>query len=278
MEERKKGWWDTKIIDLQQNKITISGYRIQDLMGRVSYGEMLYLLTMGRLPDAITGKLIEAVLVAVCDQGVVSPAIATSRMAATCGITFNSVIASGMNLLGTIHGGAVEGAMEVFYDVVGRAEKENRSIKELASALCLRYKEEKRYMPGYGHPLHTEDPRTPRLWALAGFAQEQGKISGKYVVAAQSIHEAMKELTGKSLTINIDASAGAVLCELGIMPQVASGIISLSRGLGLLAHAHEEAQSGKRIKAPMPPDLLKDHMTYSGPKERELSAERMKLP
>lgn len=200
MEAREKSWWDTKIINLQPNKITISGYRIQDLMGRVSYGEMLYLMTMGRLPDAITGKLIEAVLVAACDQGVVSPAIATSRMAATCGITFNSVIASGMNLLGTIHGGAIQEAMEVFYEVVGRAEKENRSIKEMASALCLRYKEEKRYIPGYGHPLHTEDPRTPRLWALAEFAQEKGKISGKYVAAAQSIYAAMKEMTGRKVS------------------------------------------------------------------------------
>ena len=44
MEEKKKGWWDTDIIDVKPNEIVISGYQIQDLMGRVSYGEMLYLM------------------------------------------------------------------------------------------------------------------------------------------------------------------------------------------------------------------------------------------
>jgi len=278
MEKKKRGWWDTKIIDVKQNEIVISGYQIQDLMGRVSYSEMLYLMVMGKLPEETTGKLIESVLVAVCDQGAVSPAVATSCMAATCGITFNSAVASGMNLLGTIHGGAIEEAMIVFYEVVNRAEKERRSIKEVAFEISLRYKEEKKYMPGYGHPLHTEDPRTARLWALAEFAKEKGEISGKYVKAAQSVYEAMKEIKKKNLTINIDASAGAILCELGIPSEVGSGIVCLSRGLGLLAHIYEETKSEKRLKAPMPPDLLKNHMTYSGPERRKMPVERMKLP
>ena len=105
MEEKKLGWWNTEIIDVEPNVIVISGYSIQDLMGRVSYGEMLYLMIMGKLPQETAGKLIDAVLVAACDQGVISPAITASSMAATCGITFNCAIASGMNLLGRIHGG-----------------------------------------------------------------------------------------------------------------------------------------------------------------------------
>ena len=113
MEEKKQGWWDTSIIEVKPNKISIKGYPIQDLMGRVSYGEMLYLMIMGDLPRPTAGKLVEAVLVAACDQGVISPAITVSRMAATCGVTFNSAIASGLNLLGRIHGGAIEEAMEI---------------------------------------------------------------------------------------------------------------------------------------------------------------------
>jgi citrate synthase len=85
----------------------------------------------------------------------------------------------------------------------------------------------------------------------------------------------MKELTGKHLTINIDASAAAILCELGIPSETAPGFICLSRGLGLVAHAYEEIKFGKRLKAPMPPDLLSEHMTYSGPGERELPAGRV---
>jgi citrate synthase len=278
MEGNKKGWWDTEIIDVKPNQIIISGYPIQDLMGRVSYGEMLYLMIMGKLPQETAGKLIDAVLVAACDQGVISPAITTSCMAATCGITFNSAIASGMNLLGKIHGGAIEEAMEVFYEVVSRSEKEGKSIKEVALEVAKRYKEARQFMPGYGHPIHKEDPRTTRLWKMSEAAVMKGEISGKYVEATKAIYEAMKEISGKYLTINIDASSAAILCELGIPSKTASGFICLSRGLGLLAHAYEEIKFRKRMKAPMPPNLLNEHMTYSGPALRELPPERRDLP
>jgi citrate synthase len=270
MEKKKKGWWDTEIIDVKPNRILISGYRIQDLMGRVSYGDMLHLMIKGELPSKTAGTLIDAILVAACDQGVISPAITASCMAATCGVTFNSAIASGMNLLGKIHGGAIEDAMELFYGVVSRSEKEGKSVKEVALDVAKRYKEAKQFMPGYGHPVHKEDPRTTRLWEIAEVAIKGGEISGRYVEAAQSIYEAMKEITGKHLTINVDASGAAILCELGIPSKAGPGFTCLGRGLGLLAHAYEEINVGKRMKAPMPPDLLNEHMTYSGPGERDL--------
>lgn len=278
MEEKKQGWWDTSIIDVKPNKISIKGYPIEDLMGRASYGEMLYLMIMGDLPRPTAGKLVEAVLAAACDQGVISPAITVSRMAATCGVTFNSAIASGMNLLGRIHGGAIEEAMEIFYDLVAQADKGSKSLNEIALERCAEFKAARKFVPGYGHPVHKEDPRTTRLWQMAAAAVEEGEITGKYVEAAKSIYQAMKELTGKHLTINIDASAAAILCELGVPSKTASGFICLSRGLGLLAHAYEETETGRRMKAAMPPDILSDHMTYSGPEPRDLPAERKKLP
>lgn len=278
MEKQKRGWWDTSIIEVKPNEISIKGYKIQDLMGRVSYGEMLYLMITGELPRPTAGKLVEAVLVAACDQGVISPAITVTRMAATCGVTFNSAIASGMNLLGRIHGGAIEEAMVVFYDLVARAEKSGKGLEEAAAEICTEYKAAGQFMPGYGHPVHKEDPRTTRLWHMAAAAVDAQEITGKYVAAANAIYEAMKELTGKHLTINIDASAAAILCELGLPAKTASGFICLSRGLGLLAHAYEETESGRRMKAAMPPEVLSEHMTYSGPQPRDLPPDRRSLP
>ena len=273
-----KGWWDTSIIDVKPNTIIVSGYRIQDLMGRVSYAEMLHLMITGKLPDETTGKLLEAVLLAACDQGVIAPSITVARMAATCGVTFNCAMASGMNLLGKIHGGAIEDAMEVFYEMVDRSQKEGREISSIALDIAKKFKAEKRFMPGYGHPVHTEDPRTVRLWKMAADAKNKGRISGKYVEAANAIFDSMKEISGKHLTINVDASGAAILCELGLPSRTAPGIICLSRGLGLLAHAFEESNSGKRMKAAMPADLLTAQMTYSGPPLRDLPAERRELP
>ncbi len=272
--EKTKGWWDTEIIDVNPNEIVISGYRIEELMGRINYAEMLHLMITGRLPSETTGRLMDAVLVAACDQGAISPAIAVSCMAATCGVTFNSAVASGMNLLGKIHGGAIEDAMAIFYRVIDRSRNENKDAKEVVREICQELRREKRFLPGYGHPVHKEDPRTTRLWEMAEQAVLAGQISGEYIVVARSFYEVMKEITGKHLTINIDASAAAILCELGIPSEIASGFICLSRGLGLVAHAHEELERGKRLKAPMPPDLLGRHMTYSGPEMRQLPIER----
>jgi citrate synthase len=233
---------------------------------------------MGRLPDETSGKLLEAVLLAACDQGVIAPSITVARMAATCGVTFNCAMASGMNLLGKIHGGAIEDAMEVFYEVVDRSQKEGREISSIALDIAKKFKEAKKFLPGYGHPVHMEDPRTVRLWKMAADAKGKGSISGKYVEAAEAMFDAMKEISGKRLTINVDASGAAILCELGVPSRTAPGIICLSRGLGLLAHAFEESNSGKRMKAAMPADLLSAQMTYSGPPLRDLPAEKRELP
>ena len=43
-------WWSTSIIDMKPGMIRFRGYAIEDLIGRVSFAEMVYLLTRGELP------------------------------------------------------------------------------------------------------------------------------------------------------------------------------------------------------------------------------------
>ena len=77
------GWWDSSIIRVRPNELRIQGYAIEDLMGRVSFGEMAYLMILGQLPaDEKIKDLLDALLIAVCDHGANSPAVATSIMAA----------------------------------------------------------------------------------------------------------------------------------------------------------------------------------------------------
>ena len=65
-----------------------------------------------------------------------------------------------------------------------------------------------------------------------------------------------------------------VLCETEIPAETAMGFICLSRGLGLMAHGFETKMSRQRLKPPMPPDLIREHMTYSGPPPRKLPARK----
>ena len=57
-------WWATAIIDMKPGMIRYRGYAAEDLIGRVGFAEMVYLMTRGELPDPAAAKLLEAALVA----------------------------------------------------------------------------------------------------------------------------------------------------------------------------------------------------------------------
>jgi citrate synthase len=273
-EDRTRPWWQTSIVDIGTNKVLIRGYRIEDLIGRVSYAEMLYLEIMGELPSQAVGELLTAVLVSTCDFGVYSPAIASARMAATCGISFNSCLANGMNVLGDIHGGAAENAMRLYYEIVEEAERSEQSTLTLVESRCRDYRRKGLYLPGFGHPVNDNCPRVRRLIELGQRATGQGLIDGRYIAVAREIEQTLARVANKRIPMNVDGAVAAIQCELGLPWQAAKGIFCLSRGIGLLAHAYEELASGSRLKGPCPPDVMAEEVQYVGPPERDLPNRR----
>lgn len=267
-----KGWWDSSIIQVRPNQLMIRGYPLEELMGRVSFGEMAYLMVAGELPkDRKISGLLDALLVAVCDHGANSPAVATSIMAATCGIPLNCVMASGMNLLGRIHGGPIEEAASLFYRTERIVLETGRAPEDVIRDICETYLTDKRYVPGYGHPVHDKDPRVVKLFEMIEEAQAEGVVSGRFMRWARIFEEVLPRVFSKDrIPINVDGGGAVVLCECGVPAEAAMGIVCLSRGLGLMAHGFEMQMRKERIKAPMPPDLIGEHMTYSGPPLREL--------
>ena len=106
-------WWSTSIIDMKPGAIRYRGYAIEELIGRVGFAEMVYLMTRGELPHPEAAKLLEAALVAAVDHGPQAPSIAAARMAITCGVGINNAMASAINVLGDVHGGAGEQSVEL---------------------------------------------------------------------------------------------------------------------------------------------------------------------
>lgn len=276
MANERRGWWETGISTLDSEKyLLIKGYGIADLIGRVSYGEMFYLLMKGELPGQRIGQLMEAMLVAACDH-IITPASAAVRMASTCGVTFNSSLATGLNLLGDIHGGAGELAMEVFYQIKNKADSAGRGVEELVEEKCQELSKAGEYMPGYD--LRSNEQRARRLFQLANAVRKEGDIQGAYLDIASAFEPVLAKTTGKKLFLNVDGAQGAILCELNMPKEVAKGMFCLSRGLGLVAHIYEEMQNGQRIKGPMPRDMLFKECPYTGPGKRELPPDRKALP
>src|SRR6266566_416444 len=159
-------WWSTAIIDMKPGMIRYRGYAIEELIGRISFAEMVYLITRGELPDPAAAKLLEAALVAAVDHGPQAPSIAAARMAITCGVGINNAMASAINILGDVHGGAGEQCVTLYNAIAARMGSGPGSKARLAQAVSAEIKAlveaGTRHVPGFGHRFHPRDPHRPR--------------------------------------------------------------------------------------------------------------------
>jgi citrate synthase len=267
-------WWSTSIIDMQPGMIRYRGYAIEDLIGRIGFAEMVYLMTRGELPHPQAAKLLEAALVAAVDHGPQAPSIAAARMAITCGVGINNAMASAINMLGDVHGGAGEQCVALYNAIADRLNGTRTSEQRLAEAVRAEIKilSERgiSHVPGFGHRFHPVDPRAPRLLELVDAATKSGAVSGRFAAISRAIEAQLAAAKGRPIPMNIDGATGVVYAELGFPPPLCRGLFVLSRSVGALAHAFEEMQSGERNKGPIPRQLI---WTYTGPPPRDFAGQ-----
>ena len=168
-------FWKTSLSSVEQNKILIRGYRVQDLMERCSFGEMVYLTFTGELPRGREGQLLEMIFVSSTDHSLLAPSIDAARFAASGGTPLQAAVAAGVIALGDHHGGAIEQCARLLQQAVA----EGRDAPEIVAA----YKENKQRIPGMGHPIHTHDPRTVKLVAKA----HEWKLAGRHLALGEAI-------------------------------------------------------------------------------------------
>ena len=263
-------WWSTSIIDIHPGEIDIRGYPIEQLIGQISFPQMIWLMVRGELPSPGQARLLEAALVAGVDHGPHAPSIAISRMAITCGAALNSAMASAINVLGDIHGGAGQQCME-FFQMIRAHLAAGMNVDAAVEAALPEYQEKHgKIVGGFGHRWHPVDPRTAPLLALVENAAAEGAVTGEYIAIARSVEAALTRRKGKPIPMNIDGSTAVIFSELGFEPEMGRGLFILSRSVGILSHAWEQKQQGGRIKGPMPKQIP---FTYTGPARRLLNEE-----
>src|ERR1700760_1680178 len=133
-----QAWWNTGIIDIHPGRISVRGYAIQDLIGRISFPQMIWLMLRGELPTPAQAKLLEGALVASVDHGPHAPSIAIARIAASTGLDLNNVMASAVNVLGDVHGGAGQQCMEL-YEKIAVDSKGGSDLKGTVDAALERF-------------------------------------------------------------------------------------------------------------------------------------------
>jgi citrate synthase len=271
LESRK--WWHTEITDMRPGVIRYHGYAIEDLIGNVGFAQMAWLMLRGELPTPGQGRLLDAALMAGVDHGPQAPSIAIARMAATCGVGLNNAMASAVNVLGDVHGGAGEQAVGLYEDVAARMREGATRETAVQGALDTYIEHYGKFVSGFGHRFHPIDPRAPRLLALVDQAAQAGEVSGQYAAIARAIEAELAARKGRTIPMNIDGATAVIYAELGFPAPLARGLFCLSRSVGILAHAWEQTQQGGRNKGPIPRQYIP---VYEGHPPRPLPPEAVR--
>lgn len=252
--------WVTRITKVEPNHLVVRGYALDELMGQISFAEAVYLIFRGELPPAALRRLLDALLVASLDHGCTPPSAIASRNAASTGAPLNAAIASGVLAVNRHHGGAVEDCMLLLERTLAEKENQGQTIDRAAEMLVTATLAAGKRLPGFGHRIHTRDPRTARLFKLA----EEAGVNGAFIALARAIQDALRR-AGKDLPINVDGAMACLLCELGFPAALGNVFFLIGRLPGLAAHAFEEVTTQKPMRR-----IDSTACRYDGPPERPL--------
>ena len=253
--------WTTKITKVEPNHLVTRGYRQEDLIGNVPYSHVVYLLLKGELPSKEHGKMIDAILTACIDHGVTPPSAMASRVVASGGVPLPTAVAAGILSVGDAHGGAIEKGAKFLQEAIDRMEKEGKSIDEMAKILVSESREQKKRILGFGHRVHTSDPRTKRLFSLA----DELNITDNHIKLSKAIEKELVVQTEKKLPINVDGAIAAISSDMGFDWRLGKAFFILGRIAGLTAHVYEEQTKEKPMRKMFTADC-----EYDGEKERDL--------
>lgn len=231
-------FWNTAITKVEPNRIIVRGCRIEDLMEK-SFGDVVYLLFTGKLPQGSEGRILEAILISGCDHGLAAPSANAVRFVASSGVPLQASVASGIISLGDFHGGAIEEAARLFQESV-RDMKESPEV--IADRIVEEYRKKRARIPGFGHPYHSKDPRTVKLVELS----KRYGVYGRHLELAIAIEKRLS--VKKRIPLNVDGAIAAIISDIGIDYRYGKGFYIIARSAGLIAHAVEQ-MSEKPFKA-----------------------------
>lgn len=253
--------WATKITKVEPNHLVTKGYRQEDLIGNIPYPHVVYLLLKGELPTKEQGRMMDAILTACIDHGVTPPSAIASRTVASGGVPLPTAVAAGILSIGDAHGGAIEKGAKFLQDGIEQMKKDKKTLEEIAAVLVKDAKEHHKRILGFGHRVHTSDPRTKRLFAIAN----ELNIAGDYLALSKAIEKELEKSHERKLPINVDGAIAAIISDMGFDWRLGKAFFLLGRVAGLTAHVYEEQTKEK----PMRKMFTIEH-EYDGPEEKNL--------
>lgn len=251
--------YESAISDVGFHKINIRGYPLQNIIRTLTFTETVYLTIRGELPDKDELRVMDAVLCGIIDHGLFAPTSLAARVISSASPeSIMPAVAGAMLTIGSVTVSPQDTA-EVIQEALHMMKEKGMSKREIADIMVKKHRDQKKKLPGIGHPLHPAGD--PRAIALKEVAVQHGKWGEKGGIYEEIVGQFSKAI-GKGLPINIDGMMGCVLSELGFDPKEMAGVAALSFMPGIIAHSVEESRVNK---------MRAVNYTYTGPPERKLS-------
>lgn len=209
-----------------------------ELIGEIGFSAYFYFLLTGEIPSASQQRLLDAVLVAIAEHGLVASNQVARMTLAAAPDAMQGAVAAGILGCGSVVLGSTETCGRFLVEITEHAQASGLDLSAAALEKLGALRAVKAAVPGYGHPQHKEgDPRALKLIALA---REEG-VAGHHVDLVLKLGELLPQVYGRALPLNVSGAIPAVMLDAGFPVGALKGIPILARTASLIAHLHEEA-------------------------------------
>ena len=254
--------WETAIAEVQGEEVIVRGYKLSDLVGNISYIEMVFLIFTGELPTEGKRKMLDALFVSLAEHGI-SPSTVITRMLTSCGTPIQAVIGGSTLSIADWHGGACEQLAKLLDDTVAEVGDDEKSARDRLAKTIAEYRAKKQFVEGFGHPQHKDgDPRAKQLLYLA----DELAVSGVFTRTFRILSEELTKQMGRPMHPNINGALAALLLDLGFPWRSMRGFVIAARTMGITAHFVEELEQGGRWRHPSG-----ENVNYTGPLGKTLN-------
>lgn len=227
----------TRISKIENDDVIIRGEKLSDLVKTGKFSDAIFLEISGRKPSEKESELLERMLISVMDHGMGVTSSLTSRFIASGGNKLHVGVGAGILSLGDYHGGAIEPAMKMFYELFKLGDQAKEKVKEMIINKEIIY--------GFGHKHYKDED--PRVRVLLEEMKKIGFIS-KYLSLKNTVEEAFAEVKGRVIHCNVDGILAVFLCDFGLDPLLGKGIFIIGRTPGLVAQTYEELKYEKPVR------------------------------
>ncbi|MDX9911571.1 MAG: citrate/2-methylcitrate synthase [Phycisphaerales bacterium] len=236
---------------VRDGEILARGVEIGELVGSLSFVDMLFFQLQARLPSEIERRMMEAYLVSLCEHGVTSPSTHGPRVTASVRAPFAaSAISFIASAMGPYHFGALERSMEELLELDTSDESVDTYVDRKHAA--------GQRIWGFGHRFHKsaggldpamplQEDADPRVRCLIALADDLG-WNGRHLRRVREIGRLLH--ARKRIPINIDGVAAGLLLDMGFSSQTALLFVVLGRLPNIARlHAEECAETPNRFTA-----------------------------